>query len=127
MLKPSYQVWFDKANDNLKWANDNLKDGNFPLVCYLSQQAVELALKGYLYSRNEIPPRTHQLIRLSEVCRSVGLDLESFLPLLAKLSEYYFGSRYPDEFNEELESRGVAEEAIEMAEKILGFVKEKLQ
>lgn len=62
----NYRVWIDKSEENLKWAKDNLKSGNHPLVCYLSQQAVELLLKGYIYSNNKVPPKTHQLIRLAK-------------------------------------------------------------
>jgi len=48
-----YLKWLDKAGDNLKWAKDNLEDENYPLVCFLTQQAVELALKGFMYKRGD--------------------------------------------------------------------------
>lgn len=48
-MPTDYQDWLSRSEDNLKWARDNLSLGNWPLVGFLSQQAVELLLKGYLY------------------------------------------------------------------------------
>ena len=101
----NYQAWRKKSEENLKWADDNLKAGNFPLVCYLAQQAVELLLKGYLYSQNKIPPKTHQLIRLAKFSEKLGLKIKGLLPKLAILSEYYLESRYPDQLNVDLNDR----------------------
>ncbi len=117
MRKKTYEVWFDKARDNLKWAKDNLRAGNYPLVCYLSQQAGELAIKGLIYSRKVIPPKTHHLIRLAEVCKKNGISLEEIYPILSRLSEYYFESRYPDEANQDLNHKRVAEKAFEDAKR----------
>lgn len=114
----SYQVWLEKSEENLKWAEDNLKAGNFPLVCYLSQQAVELLLKGYIYSQNKIPPKTHQLIRLAKVSEKLGLKVKSLLPKLAILSEYYLESRYPDQLEKNLDNKKVAAMACKDARKI---------
>ena len=122
MSKSNYQVWVQKAEDNLRWSKDNLESENYPLVCYLSQQAVELILKGYIYSKNEIPPKTHQLIRLTKVCSNLNLDLDEYLPVLAILAEYYFESRYPDEFNPELEKKEVAQKAYSSAKKVVEYV-----
>ncbi len=36
MQSDEYKLWFKRADDNLKWASDNLADGNYPLVCFLS-------------------------------------------------------------------------------------------
>ena len=101
----NYQAWRKKSEENLKWADDNLKAGNFPLVCYLAQQAVELLLKGYLYSQNKIPPKTHQLIRLAKFSEKLGLKIKGLLPKLAILSEYYLESRYPDQLNVDLNDK----------------------
>ena len=114
----NYQAWRKKSEENLKWADDNLKAGNFPLVCYLAQQAVELLLKGYLYSQNKIPPKTHQLIRLAKFSEKLGLKIKDLLAKLAVLSEYYLESRYPDQLNVDLNDRRIAVEALEAARKI---------
>ena len=117
-MQGNYQAWFENAQDNLKWAEDNFKDGNFPLVCFLSQQAVELLLKSCIYSKDKIPPKTHQLVRLAEFCKQLGFKLNELLPKLAILSEYYLESRYPDELNRELNQKGVAQKALGFAKEI---------
>ena len=61
-MKPKeYELWFGRVKDNLLWADSAFKDGYFPLVCFLSQQAIELALKGFCYLKKKIPPKTHDL------------------------------------------------------------------
>ena len=123
----SYELWLQKSEENLNWAEDNLKLSNFGLVCYLSQQAVELLLKGYIYSRDKIPPKTHQLVRLADIVKKLGLkEIDRLLPKLATLSEYYFESRYPDELREELGTEEVAGKALQAAREISDVVKRQL-
>lgn len=123
MANQPHLLWVSKAQDNLKWAGDNLPLKNYPLVCFLSQQAVELLLKGFIYSKGQIPPKTHNLIRLEGVCADLGLNLKPYLEDLATLSEFYFETRYPDEILSELNEQTVAENAHRVAtslfEKIL--------
>jgi len=120
------KLWFEKASDNLKWAEDNLKDNNFPLVCYLSQQAVELALKGFLYSKGVVPPKSHLLVKLGEVCKENGLDVTEIMVDLAVLSEYYLEARYPDELNRDLDNENLAKEALSKAKKVVDVVSSSL-
>jgi len=118
-MQSDYGIWVLKAKDNLKWANDNLKLGNCPLVCYLSQQAVELLLKGYLYSKGSIPPKSHNLVMLAKLCEGYELKkVGKLLPKLAILSEFYFESRYPDSIVSELNDRYIAADALESAKDI---------
>ncbi len=122
MANQPYALWVSKARDNLKWAGDNLPLGNYPLVCFLSQQAVELLLKGFIYSKGQIPPKTHNLVRLENVCSELGLNIKKHLQDLATLSEFYFETRYPDEALTELNNRSVAEKGYESAKTILADV-----
>lgn len=127
MQSDEYKLWFSKADDNLKWASDNLVGGNYPLVCFLSQQAVELVLKGYLYLKETIPAKTHSLVNLSEICIRQGLELsEEIIEYLNILSDYYFESRYPDILDINLDNKKVAQEALESAKKIVEKVKNSI-
>lgn len=120
MQSDEYELWFKKADDNLKWASDNLIDGNYLLVCFLSQQAAELVLKGYLYLKEIIPIKTHNLVNLSEICTRQGLELsEEIIKDLNILTDYYFESRYPDMLDIDLDNEKVAKEALESAKKIV--------
>lgn len=121
-MSNNYTSWVEKAADNLKWAEDNLKIGNFPLVCYLSQQSVELLLKGHLYKLGKIPPKVHNLIALAKECEKSGLNIDDFINDLATLSEYYFQSRYPDNLQEELNNKEAASQALDKARKIFDLV-----
>lgn len=124
MQSDEYKLWFNRADDNLKWASDNLLDVNYPLVCFLSQQAVELVLKGYLYLKETVPAKTHSLVNLSEICKKQGLELsEEMMKYLDILTDYYFESRYPDMLDINLDNEKVAREALESAKKIVEKVK----
>ena len=127
MSEDIYQNWIRKSDDNLKWASDNFKIRNYALVCYLSEQAAEIALKGYLYYKKNVPPKTHQLVRLAQVCKSEGLNLDKFLPKLARLSEYYFESRYPDSLDKKLNNKSVAKKALKDAEKVVTEITKSLE
>ena len=124
MQSDEYKLWLKKADDNLKWASDNLVTGNYSLVCFLSQQAAELVLKGYLYLKETIPTKTHSLVNLSEICMRQGLELpEDIIKCLNILTDYYFESRYPDMLDINLDDEKVAKEALESAKKIVEKVK----
>lgn len=124
MQSDEYKLWFKKADDNLKWASDNLVDGNYALVCFLSQQAAELVLKGYLYLKETIPIKTHNLVNLSEVCMRQGLELsEEIIKSLNILTDYYFETRYPDMLDINLDNEEVAKAALQSAQKIVEKIK----
>jgi len=90
-----WNQWVNRAKDFLKWSKDNYKEENYPLVCYLCQQSVELLLKGWLYKLEIVPPKTHMLLRLSKLLGEKNIDLSELSEELSRLSEYYFESRYP--------------------------------
>lgn len=124
MQSDEYKLWFKKADDNLKWATDNLVSGNYSLVCFLAQQAVELVLKGYLYLKEAVPTKTHNLVNLSEICMRLGLELsEEEIEHLNVLTDYYFESRYPDTLDINLDDEKMAKDAIKSAEEIVKKVK----
>lgn len=127
MQTEEHLLWFEKADDFLMWAKDNLEDENYSLVCFLSQQAVEIALKGYCYFKRVIPTKIHVLPQILETCRKSGLALdEELTPKIAKLSEYYIKTRYPDIEGRSLNNKQVAKEAFEFATEIVKKVKSSL-
>ncbi len=127
MQSDEYKLWLDKSEDNLLWAKASLKDGFYPLVCFLSQQAAELVLKGYLYLKEVVPEKTHNLVNLSEICMKKGLELpDAAINQLDILTDYYFESRYPDMLNIDLDNEETAKEALEFAKEIVGVIKKQL-
>ena len=127
MKTEEYKDWITKSEDNIKWSIDNLKDQNYVLVCFLCQQAVEIILKGFLYFKDEVPPKIHDLLKLVNICKKLGLNIDDEqIPKLATLAEYYMKSRYPDMLDSNLDNKVLAEEALEFAQEIIKTVKLKL-
>lgn len=43
--------WLERAKEDLKWARELLEKSGYYLVCFLSQQVGEKALKASLYAQ----------------------------------------------------------------------------
>ena len=114
-MATNYLNWLNRSSDLLKWSEDNFKLENYPLVCYLTQQSIELLLKGLIYKQDKIPPKSHNLVRLAKLAK---IDTNKLIEELTILSEYYFESRYPDSFREELNNKAIAQKALNYANKI---------
>ncbi len=87
--------WLAIAEDDFAAARDLLATGHFGHVAVSCQQSLEKTVKGLLVEKTgELPPRTHDLLRLA---RLLGLDLSAdHEQLLADLTALYLGVRYPD-------------------------------
>ena len=88
------------------------------------QQAVEKALKAYLFSHHVELIRTHILPRLLVRCVDFDQDFKQVEAACDLLTDYYIDTRYPEigvSYNAEL-----AEEAIGLAGRVLGFVEERM-
>jgi HEPN domain-containing protein len=119
-------AWLSKANEDLSWANYDFKGKYFSQTCFASQQTVEKALKAYLLYNNTLPPKIHNLLELLVLCQKFDKNLERFKKYCETLDQYYIGSRYPDTGSGEY-SEDEAQEALELASKILDFVKKKIE
>ena len=126
-----HKKWIAKAEDDLQFAKVGLEDQFYSQVCFLSQQVIEKALKGFLVSKERLYPKTHKLIELKKLCADVLSNLEEFEDSLRIVDEYYIPSRYPDgvpgSLKDGLPDRKNAEEALETVEGILDLVKNKLE
>lgn len=123
-----YKSWLQKAEDNLKWAEDNFYDGFYPLVCFLVQQAIELSLKGFLYKKEIIAPKSHKLLDIYKICEKSGRKLSAEQnKQLDVITDYYFESRYPDMENQNLNNKSVAQDGLFAAKKIVDEVKKQIK
>src|SRR3989344_2960716 len=95
-MKEEVKRWWNKANDDLRKAKDNLNIKNYDLSSFLCQQAVEKALKALLIEKKGDFPKIHDLFRLGKL---VGLD-EDLLKYCESLTSVYVETRYPDISNE---------------------------
>ncbi|MHB8766590.1 MAG: HEPN domain-containing protein [Deferrisomatales bacterium] len=88
--------WRSLALYDLETAEAMLRAGRWMYVLFCCQQAVEKMLKGVIAAKTgELPPRTHNLVRLTEHA-DLAPD-EVTVRKLRELSAFYIQSRYPDE------------------------------
>jgi len=92
-------LWLKYARDDLSSASVLLREGIYNMVCFHSQQAVEKMLKSIIANFHKEIPRTHNLIRLLEICeelsgKKMAIDDEN----LIFLNDVYIDSRYPADF-----------------------------
>jgi len=88
--------WTEQAQYDLDTAKAMLESGRYLYVLFCCQQAVEKSLKAIIAERTgELPPRLHQLMRLSRVAE-LEVD-EQRADFLRELSAYYIQTRYPEE------------------------------
>ncbi len=88
--------WLKQAEIDLEDAMYLFEGGRYHLVCFMSQQASEKALKAYLYSQGVETVWGHSS---SELCTDAGRYDKGFLKLkhLATLLDtFYISTRYPD-------------------------------
>jgi HEPN domain-containing protein len=104
----NYQVWFEKAENDLLNISNNLSAKNIPwdTVCFHAQQAAEKYLKGFLIFHGNTPPRTHDLIAILGNCIDYDDTLSNIKEDCFLLSEMAVASRYPSDIYEPAESDG---------------------
>ncbi|MCX7667609.1 MAG: HEPN domain-containing protein [Atribacterota bacterium] len=109
------QRWLEQAKEDLKWARELLAKGGYYLVCFLSQQVGEKALKAYLYAQGEEIVLGHSIGRL---CEAAGMFNPLFLEKGKRwiiLDSYYIPTRYPNGLLENIPARVYTEEAAQSA------------
>ena len=93
------ELWLQYAFDDLKSAQVLLKEKIYNMVCFHSQQVAEKMFKSLIASYNKEIPRTHNLIRLHNICEDLYEDkLEIDNEALIFLNDVYIDSRYPADF-----------------------------
>ena len=123
--------WLTQAKEDLKAAQDSLKDGHHDWACFQAQQSAEKALKFFLYSHGYTSIITHSLKELVRACKNLNqefLDVESYARFL---DMFYIPTRYPNCLAGELAPAEFyeaedAEKCIHYAESILESVRRLL-
>lgn len=125
----TWQQWIESAQEDFRLAKVLLEEQHdfYPPICFHSQQAVEKALKAFLYfHRIDEEFRGHHLETLLVRCKEIDSAFEEFEEPVAILDQYYVPTRYPDALAGMTPSgvyhEGEAREAVEYAEKIVKFV-----
>jgi len=125
-----YRLWLDRASDDLAVARLVYQEGYFSHACFLAQQSIEKMLKGYLLRVANDYPRVHRLVELLALCQEQDAAFEELLADCIVVDQYYIPTRYPNgipgSLPDGLPGPDEAEEAIRIAEKVHGLVREKL-
>lgn len=94
-IEDHIQFWLDGAEHDLDAAESLFTSGKYDWCLFLAQLVIEKALKA-VYVRdndNQLPPRTHNLVRLVEATSlQVNDDLKEFL---SEVTDYNLEVRYP--------------------------------
>ncbi len=129
-----------KHEDSERWWAQSLADREtidvlyegerFYMVCFLSQQAGEKALKAFLYAQGLDPVFGHSVARLCERCAAYDSAFSDLKPKVKNLDQFYIEARYPnglpDQVPAEFYDRDDANGAIEMVDRVLGTVRDRL-
>jgi HEPN domain-containing protein len=120
MVKTS-NTWFNFALRDLRSAKKNYEIEEYQVTAFLTQQAVEKALKALLIKKTENFPKIHDLTRLAKLLNAP----EDILELCARITPAYTATRYPDISSEF--SKEEVKELVEYAEKVIEWVEKELK
>jgi HEPN domain-containing protein len=117
--------WADKAEGDFMTATRELavaQEPNYDAVCFHAQQCVEKLMKAVPISRHQIPPKTHDLMRLNGLLNSAIPGWSWPLPDLRLLDRAAVDYRYPGESADEAE----AKQALAVADRLRQSLRELL-
>lgn len=95
-MQKTIQEWLEISDYDLQTAEVMLKGERYLYVAFMCQQAAEKTLKAiYVSKKRALPPRTHNLLYLTDI---LEIKLEKqHIELLSRLNLFYLESRYPGE------------------------------
>lgn len=119
-------AWVTKAEHDLLSVANNLASTEIPWdkVVFDAQQAAEKFLKAFLISRGQLPPKSHDLTKLLDLCVANAPELSQFADDCLFLSPIAFRSRYPGDEAET--AREDAERGVQIARRIRAAVLQRL-
>ena len=99
MVNKQVSDWLTAAEYDLQTAQAMLETKRYLYVTFMCQQTIEKTLKAiYAHKKNEIPPRTHNLLYLVDALQVTMPDPDK--EFLGELNQFYLGGRYPGKINE---------------------------
>ena len=95
---------------------------NYDAVCFHAQQCVEKLMKAVLISRNQLPPKTHDLVRLNGLLTAAVPEWSWPVPDLRLLDRAAVDFRYPGESADSEEAQQVFAVAAVLRGKLVELV-----
>jgi HEPN domain-containing protein len=116
--------WIRKAESDLaaaRWLTDS--DQALPdQAGFFCQQAAEKYLKAFLIACDQLPPRTHDIDALVELCAVIDPAFDQLQSQVEGLTEFAVIFRYPDAWSDE----EAAFQSLDQVERVRCFVRLKL-
>lgn len=124
-MKP-HEEWLFKAEHDLLSSNYLLTapESLFDISFYHTQQCAEKSLKAYLTYKEKEIENTHNLKMLVEICSVIDIAFKDLLDDCIFLNPYSTLYRYPQ--GDLMPTKEAVIKAIGISEKILNFVKKKI-
>lgn len=119
-----HERWLRIVKEDLAAAKLLLKGELFSSVTYHSQQAAEKSLKAFLVFKNRPIIKTHDLLKLLELCISIDSDFKKQFDAADYVNPFATKFRYPDEYS--IPDLNNAKLAIMHAQNIMTFVVKKI-
>ena len=111
--------WVRKAESDLVALDASLGAGAFDAACFHAQQAAEKYVKAFLIYSDLDFPFSHNLFKLTELCRDSDPSFQVLLPVVQPLTPYAVELRYNTSF---WPSKEQAERARASALEVRNFV-----
>ena len=121
----SHKQWLKKAESDLR-ASENLTADElvWDVAIYHTQQCAEKSLKAFLAWSNCTLEKTHNLVKLLELCLEIDPDFISLREEAEVLTPFLTAFRYPDA--ELYPEKKALVDAINKARRVLQFVQRKI-
>ncbi len=122
--------WLVQAESDLAFAELGLREKFFAQTCFISQQAVEKALKALHYLGGARVVLGHSLVELLDPLIAGHPGLAELREGAQQLDQYYIPTRYPNGLPggvpAEVFTRRQADEAVSLAQRFLVAVRAAL-
>lgn len=114
--------WLKAGESDLKSAEILYKyDGDYGIVAFHCQQAIEKTLKGFLLKETQELETGHSLVFLIKKAQKIDEGFKAFIKDCAYINQFYIETRYPADEPMILE-KGEAQECIKIVGQIRKFV-----
>jgi len=123
-IEKQITYWIEGAKNDLDTAELLVKNNKILHSLFFCHLVIEKAIKACVVkTTNEIPPKTHNLIFLTEKSDlQLPEDFEGFIGVLMK---YQLEGRYPD-YQPEMPSSEITKEYFEKTKKLLSWLENQL-
>jgi len=121
--------WLDIADYDMETAEAMYKTKRWLYVAFMCHQVIEKTIKAYWsYQCDDIPPYTHNHMRLAEGCGLYEQMSEDYKTFLEIITNYNIAARYPEDKAELARalSPEVCRNLIDNTKQLQQWIKEKL-